>query len=151
MQIQSGGVTLKDPEAFDHKFFKKSSREALAWDPQQRILLEVIYEALESAGYFGACNTSEPLDYGCYIGAVMNNYYDNLSCHPATAYATVGTSTMFPQWLREPLLRVDRSIFDYRHRLLLVPYCDQHGLSSHLVWRVLSRRCWWHQRDFESV
>lgn len=88
------GNFLKDPEAFDHKFFKKSSREATAWDPQQRILLEVVYEALESAGYFGA-SASEPLDYGCYIGAVMNNYYDNLSCHPATAYATVGTSRCY--------------------------------------------------------
>ena len=90
------GNFLKDPEAFDHKFFKKPSREAVAWDPQQRILLEVVYEALESAGYFGASRISEePLDYGCYIGAVMNNYYDNLSCHPATAYATVGTSRCY--------------------------------------------------------
>ncbi|KAK6074459.1 polyketide synthase (beta-ketoacyl synthase) [Seiridium cupressi] len=73
------GNFLKDPDAFDHKFFKKPSREALAWDPQQRILLEVVYEALESAGYFGASATPETLDYGCYIGAVMSDYYDNLS------------------------------------------------------------------------
>ncbi|KAF2168589.1 hypothetical protein M409DRAFT_36358, partial [Zasmidium cellare ATCC 36951] len=82
------GNFLKEPERFDNKFFNKSSRQALAWDPQQRILLETIYEALESAGYFGASGVTEPRDYGCYIGAVMNNYYDNLSCHPATAYAT---------------------------------------------------------------
>ncbi|EHK97154.1 putative Phthiocerol synthesis polyketide synthase type I PpsA [Glarea lozoyensis 74030] len=80
------GNFLNDRDAFDHKFFKKASREALAWDPQQRILLEVVYQALESAGYFGASSLSEePLDYGCYIGAVMNNYYDNVSCAPATA------------------------------------------------------------------
>ncbi|KAK4504497.1 hypothetical protein PRZ48_005413 [Zasmidium cellare] len=89
------GNFLNDPTSFDNKFFNKSSREALAWDPQQRILLEVIYEALESAGYFGASGFTEPRDYGCYIGAVMNNYYDNLSCHPATAYATVGTSRCY--------------------------------------------------------
>ncbi|KAI1115963.1 BcPKS19, polyketide synthase [Nemania sp. NC0429] len=91
------GNFLRDPEAFDHRFFKKSSREAIAWDPQQRILLEVAYEALESGGYFGPSSTSapEPDDYGCYIGAVMNNYYDNLSCHPPTAYATLGTSRCF--------------------------------------------------------
>ncbi|KAK4462847.1 hypothetical protein QBC42DRAFT_174989 [Cladorrhinum samala] len=91
------GNFLRDPEAFDHRFFKKSSREAVAWDPQQRILLEVVYEALESSGYFGASSSSavEPDDYGCYIGAVMNNYYDNMSCHPATAYATIGTSRCF--------------------------------------------------------
>ncbi len=89
------GNFLRDPHSFDHRFFKKSSREAVAWDPQQRILLEVVYEALESAGYFGASSTAEPDDYGCYIGAVMNNYYDNVSCHPSTAYATIGTSRCF--------------------------------------------------------
>ncbi|KAI1140804.1 BcPKS19, polyketide synthase [Hypoxylon sp. FL0543] len=89
------GNFLRDPEAFDHRFFKKSSREAIAWDPQQRILLEVVYEALESAGYFAPSSTKEPDDYGCYIGAVMNNYYDNISCHPPTAYATLGTSRCF--------------------------------------------------------
>lgn len=89
------GNFIRDPQAFDHRFFNKSSREAIAWDPQQRILLEVVYEALESAGYFGAKSTPEPDDYGCYIGAVMNNYYDNVSCHPPTAYATLGTSRCF--------------------------------------------------------
>lgn len=89
------GNFLNDPDTFDHRFFKKSSREAIAWDPQQRILLEVVYEALESAGYFGAGSRKEPEDYGCYIGAVMNNYYDNVSCHSATAYATLGTSRCF--------------------------------------------------------
>lgn len=57
-------------------------------------MLEVVYEALESAGYFGA-GASDSLDYGCYIGAIMNNYYDNLSCHAPTAYATSGTSRCF--------------------------------------------------------
>lgn len=88
------GNFLRDPDAFDHRFFKKSSREAIASDPQQRILHEVVYEALESTGYFGSLST-EPDDYGCYIGAVMNNYYDNLSCHPPTAYGMLGTARAF--------------------------------------------------------
>lgn len=54
------GNWLRDPEAFGHRFFKKSSREAIAWDPQQRVLLQVVYEALESAGHFGPSST--PLD-----------------------------------------------------------------------------------------
>ena len=89
------GNFLRNPDTFDHRFFKKSSREAIAWDPQQRILLEVVYEALESAGYFGVSSNPEPDDYGCYIGAVNSNYYDNVSCHPPTAYATLGTSRCF--------------------------------------------------------
>ncbi|KAI8945339.1 BcPKS19, polyketide synthase [Xylaria longipes] len=100
---QTGGFTntkwwgnfIRDPDAFDHRFFKKSSREAIAWDPQQRILLEVIYTALESSGYFGASSTPETKDYGCYIGACISNYYDNVSCHAPTAYATMGTTRGF--------------------------------------------------------
>lgn len=89
------GNFLQDPESFDHRFFKKSSREAMSWDPQQRILLEVLYQALESAGHFGPSSAKETKDYGCYIGATMNNYYDNNSCHPSTAYSTLGTSRSF--------------------------------------------------------
>ncbi|KAI0415829.1 BcPKS19, polyketide synthase [Xylaria grammica] len=85
------GNFLRDPEAFDHRFFKK-------------ILLEVAYEALESTGYFGPSLAAETDDYGCYIGAVMNNYYDNLSCHPPTAYATLGTSRCF---ISGPSLTID--------------------------------------------
>ncbi|KAH9212549.1 putative polyketide synthase [Leptodontidium sp. 2 PMI_412] len=89
------GNFLRNPDTFDHRFFKKSSREALHWDPQMRILLEVTYEALESAGYFGASSIPQPDDYGCYVGVVMNNYEDNVSCHPQSAYATIGTNRSF--------------------------------------------------------
>jgi len=67
------GNFLRNSDAFDHRFFKMSSREAIAWVPQHRILLEVVYEALESAGYFGATSNRELDEYGCYIGAVTNN------------------------------------------------------------------------------
>ena len=89
------GNFLRNPEDFDHNFFKIKAKEARTWDPQQRILLEVSYEALEDAGYFGAASAPEARDYGCYIGAVMNNYYDNVSCHKPSAYATMGTSRCY--------------------------------------------------------
>ena len=89
------GNFIRDSEAFDHKFFGKSSREALAWDPQQRILLEVVYEALEGAGYFGPSEHLQPKDYGCYIGIALNNWYDVMSSYPASAYGTVGVSRCF--------------------------------------------------------
>lgn len=60
-----------------------------------RILLEVVYTALESAGYFGPSSAKEPQDYGCYIGACMSNWQDNISCHAPTAYATMGTTRSF--------------------------------------------------------
>ncbi|KZL87534.1 polyketide synthase [Colletotrichum incanum] len=94
-QVRWWGNFLDEHDTFDHKFFNKSAREAMACDPQQRKLLEVVYEALESSGYHGADARSDPTDYGCYIGAVMNNYATNISCHPPTAYAMMGTSRAY--------------------------------------------------------
>lgn len=89
------GNFLDDVDAFDHKFFRITAREAQTWDPQQRIMLEVAYEALEDGGQLGASLSSRNRDFGCYIGAVMNNYYDNVACHKASAYATKGTSRCY--------------------------------------------------------
>lgn len=91
------GNFLDDYDTFDNKFFNKSTRDAIACDPQQRKLLEVVYEALESSGQLGAeaGSRSWSNDYGCYIGAVTNNYATNISCHPATAYAVTGTTRAF--------------------------------------------------------
>lgn len=47
-----GGMFLEniDPRDFDASFFKLSKMEAISMDPQQRQLLEVVYEGLENAG-----------------------------------------------------------------------------------------------------
>jgi len=44
------GGFLVEPGAFDSDFFSISPREALVIDPQQRLMLEASWEALESAG-----------------------------------------------------------------------------------------------------
>lgn len=40
-----------DPRDFDHSFFRLSPQQAAAMDPQQRMLLEMSHEALETAGW----------------------------------------------------------------------------------------------------
>ena len=45
-----GGAYLNNIRDFDAEFFNISSQEARAMDPQQRILLQITYEAIEDAG-----------------------------------------------------------------------------------------------------
>jgi acyl transferase domain-containing protein len=68
-----GGHFLKqDLAAFDAPFFSISPAEAKSMDPMQRILLEVVYEAVENAGIpmstFAGSNTS------CYVGCFTHDY-----------------------------------------------------------------------------
>lgn len=87
------GNFVRDIDAFDHKFFKKSAREAAFMDPQQRLLLQVAYEALESSGYFA--DPSRPRNIGCYLGSCSTDYDNNVASHPPTAYSTIGTLRAF--------------------------------------------------------
>jgi acyl transferase domain-containing protein len=47
----SAKALLEQPELFDASFFGYNPTEATVVDPQQRVFLEVAWEALESAGY----------------------------------------------------------------------------------------------------
>lgn len=87
------GNFVNDIESFDHKFFKKSAREAASMDPQQRLLLQVAYQALESSGYFSGL--PKPQDIGCYLGSCATDYDGNVASHPPTAYSTTGTLRAF--------------------------------------------------------
>ncbi|KAI0016488.1 hypothetical protein F4780DRAFT_772859 [Xylariomycetidae sp. FL0641] len=93
--LQFWGNFVSDIDCFDHKFFKKSAREAASMDPQQRLLLEVTYQALESSGYFADPTGTKPRDIGCYLGACSTDYDANVASHPATAYSTTGMLRAF--------------------------------------------------------
>ena len=89
------GNFVRDIAAFDHKFFKKSSREAASMDPQQRLLLQCAYEALESAGHFGKFSKPAADDTGCFVGVCTNDYNDNVASHNPNAYSSLGTLRAF--------------------------------------------------------
>ncbi|KAI0551609.1 beta-ketoacyl synthase [Xylaria curta] len=78
---------------FDHRFFGLSGREAKSMDPQQRIALQVAYEALESSGYYRNERRSE--DVGCYLGVLSVDYEDNVESEDATAFSALGTLRAF--------------------------------------------------------
>lgn len=63
---------MEDIDRFDHKFFNISRAEAEYMDPHQRVLMEVVYETIESAGYdpdfFNGTQTA------VFIGDTEQNY-----------------------------------------------------------------------------
>lgn len=89
------GNFVRDIDAFDHRFFKKSSREAASMDPQQRFLLEVAYQAMESSGYYQGDSAKQPMDIGCYVGVCSSDYNDNVASHPSNAFSSLGTLRAF--------------------------------------------------------
>jgi acyl transferase domain-containing protein len=66
----------QDHRVFDAGFFKISNKEVAAIDPQQRMLLEVVYEAMESAGY--TLHQYADTNVSVFVG-IMTADYDTLS------------------------------------------------------------------------
>ncbi|KAJ8121482.1 hypothetical protein ONZ43_g2075 [Nemania bipapillata] len=73
-----------DPLAFDNDFFNINIREAESMDPQQRIILEVVYEAIEAAGY--SISQLQGSSTGVFMGQMTDDYRDlllrDIDCHP---------------------------------------------------------------------
>lgn len=65
---------IDDEDCFDANFFGMAPRDAEEMDPQQRVLLECAYHALESAGY---APRSVRVPTGVYVGIKLPTYYLN--------------------------------------------------------------------------
>ena len=66
-----GGYFIKDDiRNFDNEFFGILNQEATYMDPQQRKLLEVVFECFETAGV--TLDQISGSDTGCYVGNFGN-------------------------------------------------------------------------------
>ena len=112
--VAEGGF-LSDVEGFDADFFRISPREAITMDPQQRLMLEVAWTALEHAGR-SPRQLSDSLT-GVFVGVGPNEYVERVreaGSEVDDSYAVTGEALSFPAGrlsytlgLRGPALAVD--------------------------------------------
>ena len=65
------GYYLDDVKLFDAEFFGFTAAEARITDPQHRIFIECVWEALESAGYIAKTGD---MRVGLYAGSSLSHY-----------------------------------------------------------------------------
>lgn len=90
--IRHSYLLEEDVAAFDSEFFGIKPVEAKAIDPQQRLLMETVYEGLESAGL--TIDALRGSDTAVYVGLMCGDYEASLlrDCkYPAPQRSTLLT------------------------------------------------------------
>lgn len=89
--VKHAYLVNEDLSTFDAEFFATKPVEAKAMDPQQRFLLEIVYEGLESAGMPMAHLKGS--DTGVYVGVMFDDYGTMLlrDLQTTPAYYATGT------------------------------------------------------------
>jgi len=92
---QQGGF-IDNPFDFDPLFFGISPREAKVMDPQQRLFLEIAWQAIQQSGYGGK---NRPKEIGVFVGCGQNNYVEHFinSQSYGALRRRLDTSTWFEQ------------------------------------------------------
>ena len=78
-KISRWGGFINSPDCFDAPFFHMSPREAEITDPQERLFLEVCWEAIEDAGYtpkglVSPRGRNKRQHVGVYVGVMHKDY-----------------------------------------------------------------------------
>jgi acyl transferase domain-containing protein len=113
---RQGGFIKEKLGEFDPLFFGISPREARSLDPQQRILLEITYEAIEDAGVRVEKLSGTPT--GVYIGAYntdnlvlqfspFNRYLDHAHANTTISLAFLSNRISHAFDLRGPSMTID--------------------------------------------
>ncbi|OSC42508.1 polyketide synthase [Mycobacterium decipiens] len=85
-----GAFLTCDPWKFDPEFFGISPREATVMDPQQRLIMEVAWEAADDAGVAGRLAGSS---VGVYVGAFNVDFSVTTMAIPVIPHFDMNTST----------------------------------------------------------
>ena len=90
--VRHAYILSEDPRQFDARFFGIKEVEANATDPQQRILLETVYEGIEAAGL--PMDSLRGSDTAVFVGLMCGDYeamllrdLDTVPTHHATGVA----------------------------------------------------------------
>ncbi|MFR9752881.1 type I polyketide synthase [Nocardia sp. 004] len=89
MYVKRAAFMTSDPWAFDPDFFGISPREAAGMDPQQRLVLEVAWEAFDDAGIAGRASGSS---LGVYMGAFTLDQMGTMSTPQTLPFADMHTA-----------------------------------------------------------
>lgn len=89
VRTRKGYFLQEDPALFDADFFSITPYEAARMDPQQRQLLEVVWECLENAGE----SNWRGQEVGCFVGVYGEDWIDLNSKDPQAVdrYHVLGT------------------------------------------------------------
>lgn len=117
------GAFVDGIDEFDAAFFNLSGREAEQMDPQQRVLLETAWEALEHAGIDPS--SVEGSDCGVFVG-LMNQDYADLCTGPGTSASVASGRLAYVLGAQGPTLTVDTA-------------CSSGLVALHLACKALQR------------
>lgn len=93
LNVKNAYLLQEDVKTWDASFFGINPREAEAVDPQHRILLETVYEAMEAGGF--SMEHMQGSDTAVYVGTMTADYSEMLLRGPENlpTYFATGTNS----------------------------------------------------------